>query len=104
MTNPLKVTVLTAVLSLTLMSEAALALPINRCIRLVRNPQVQRETIVNVCQGCVVVKLSRQRPGNINGMPSERTFTLLPGNQLPLSFKGPGQTRITSESPCPRAR
>lgn len=84
-----------------LVAEAAYALPLNRCIRVVRDAQVGRETIVNVCKVCMVAKVARQRPGTSSGTPTLRDFTLLPGNQLLLPFRGPGQTRIT-EVPCPQ--
>jgi len=101
MKNQLKFAVLATVLGGVLLAEAAQALPINRCIRLVRDPQVGRETIVNMCNTCMVAKVTRQRPGSASGTPTLRDFTLLPGNQLLLPFRGPGQTRI-SEAPCPQ--
>lgn len=99
MTNHMKIAVLATTLGLVVLAEAAQALPMNRCIRVVRDPQVGRETLVNRCNTCMVAKVTRQRPGNASGTPTLRDFTLLPGNQLLLPFRGPGQTRIT-EAPC----
>jgi len=102
MTNLLKFAVLAAVLGGVLVAEAAHALPVNRCVRLIQDPQTRRETIVNVCTTCMVAKVARQRPGSASGTPTLRDFTLLPGNRLMLPFRGPGQTRIT-EAPCKQA-
>lgn len=97
----MKLAVLASVLGTILVAEAAYALPVNRCIRVVRDAQVGRETIVNMCTVCMVAKVARQRPGNASGTPTLRDFTLFPGNQLLLPFRGPGHTRIT-EIPCPQ--
>lgn len=102
MKNQLKLAVLATVLGFVVLAEAAQALPMNRCIRVVRDPQVGRETIVNMCNVCMVAKVARQRPGNASGTPTLRDFTLMPGNQLLLPFRGPGRTRIT-EAPCSKA-
>ncbi len=85
-------------------SNAANAMAINRCVRLVRNPQVDRETIVNVCSSCVIAKLERRRPGNENSAPTLRSYTLPPRSSLLLPFLGPGVTRVLGETACSKAR
>lgn len=102
MTNPLKVLLIAAVAAAFWAGEAQ-AMALNRCVRIVTDPQVHRETAYNGCDQCVVVKVERRRPGNESGTPTLREFTLLPGSSLPLPFQGPGQSRITSEMPCPGA-
>lgn len=87
-------------------SEApkAHAIALNKCTRIVHNPQVNRETLVNACNQCVVARIERRRPGTGLGTPSMRDYTLPAGARQPLPFMGPGKSRITSETPCPQAR
>jgi len=85
-------------------ANTAQAIAINKCIRVIHNPQVSRETLVNTCSKCITAKIKRRRPGSATGTPTQREFNLQPGSHLLLPFKGPGQTRITSELPCPFGR
>lgn len=103
MTNRMKWAALAAVLG-ALMAGEAHAIALNRCVKIVRNPQVNRETLVNTCPKCLVAKVERRRPGSATGTPNMRDFTLPPGASQPLPFRGPGKTRITSEAPCPPAQ
>ncbi|MBL4691802.1 MAG: hypothetical protein JKY92_00535 [Magnetovibrio sp.] len=91
-------------LSTIVFANSANAIAINKCIRLVRNPQVRRETIINTCKVCMIAKVQRKRPGGVVGTPTQREFNLQPGTQLLLPFRGPGQTRISREAPCPSVR
>ena len=102
MTNHLKTLALTTAILVTMtVADVASAIAINRCVRIVRDPQVNRETIVNTCKICRTVKVSRQRPGSATGVPTMRDLTLLPGTSQLLPFRGPGSTRIHSDAPCP---
>ncbi len=57
-----------------------------------------RELLVNRCGSCQIVKLSRKRPGNKPAI--HRTYTVPAKSKTELSFRGPGQTRVTSSRPC----
>lgn len=103
MTNHFKWAVLAATLGIMIAGEAQ-AIAVSRCTRIVRDPQVNRETLVNTCQQCVVSKLERRRPGNNAGVPNLRDFNMPGGSSLLLPFMGPGVTRITGELPCPAAQ
>lgn len=105
MTNHLKTLALTTAILVTMTAaDVANAIAINRCVRIVRDPQVNRETIVNTCKMCQTVKVSRQRPGSSTGVPTMRDLTLLPGSSQLLPFRGPGSTRIHSDAPCPSVK
>ena len=67
-----------------------------RCIRLGR--LAGRDVLVNLCGSCQIVKVHRRRPGG--SMPSSRDLPIPAGAQVPLSFRGPGQTRVISNAPC----
>lgn len=86
-------------LAASLWTAAAEAMSINRCVRLARDG-VGNETLVNICSACVVAKVERRRPGNDSRTPTMRDFTIPTGSQQPLPFRGPGKTRILSETPC----
>lgn len=90
-------------LSIGALSSAAHAMAINRCMRVLQN-SAGRETVVNTCTACMTVKVERQRPGQTLGTPSMREFNLPGGSSQPLPFRGPGATRIMSETPCPVAQ
>ena len=85
------------------MPGEAHAVPLNHCIKIIRDPQVGRETLVNTCNQCLVAKIERRRPGNEIGTPNMRDFNMPGGTSQPLPFMGPGSTRIMSEAPCPQA-
>jgi len=56
------------------------------------------EVIVNTCNTCQRVNIRRKRRGI--AMPVMRTFNVRGRATFPISFKGPGRSRITSEVPC----
>lgn len=66
------------------------------CVRLV--PDRGSEKIVNACNACRVVSIRRKRPGI--AVPVMRTYNVQPKSIFPVSFKGPGRSRITSVTPC----
>jgi hypothetical protein len=66
------------------------------CTRLVRT--LSGDQLVNTCASCRIVKLQRKRPSS--AAPINRTYTLAPKTTTDLSFRGPGQTRINSDTPC----
>lgn len=66
------------------------------CSRLTR--QLGREALINNCGECRIVKVQRKRPGS--SAPINRTLTLAPRTTTQLSFRGPGRSRIMSDSPC----
>ena len=67
-----------------------------RCARVVH--QAHTEYIVNACNTCRVVNIRRKRRGI--AMPIMRTFNVQANSKLPMSFRGPGRSRISSEVPC----
>lgn len=105
MTNHMKRAALAAILGLWALSVAGEAHAVAlRCVKIVRDPQVNRETLVNTCAKCVLAKVERKRPGSASDTPSMREYTMVPGARQPLPFMGPGSSRITGELPCPPAR
>ncbi len=66
------------------------------CARLFPGPT--GETLVNQCNACRTVSLLRGRTGNAN--PTQRSFTVYPGMPIDVPFKGPGRSRIVSDTPC----
>lgn len=60
--------------------------------------QKGQEVLVNSCGSCRVVDVERRRPGM--DKPTNHTYTLPAGVPLPLSFRGPGSTRVSTEKPC----
>ena len=104
MTNPLRIALVAFVLSTLSFADAANAIAINQCIRLIRDAQGGRESIVNTCKVCMTAKVQRRRSGYSTGTPTLRKFNLQPGSQMTLPFRGPGLTRITGSSLCPSAR
>jgi len=75
----------------TLLTPVALT-----CTRLAK--QLGRETLINNCGMCRIVKVQRKRPGA--SAPINRTLTLAPKTTTQLSFRGPGQSRVMSDTPC----
>ncbi|MSO92970.1 MAG: hypothetical protein EXQ86_06170 [Rhodospirillales bacterium] len=71
----------------------------SRCVRLFKSGG--QEVLVNACQSCRIVKVIRSRPSA--EVPTTRDFTVLGQAKLPLTFKGPGQSRVTSDEPCESA-
>ncbi len=68
----------------------------NQCTMLI--PTGGREVIINQCNKCRVVNITRKRPGN--AVPVTRTYNVQPKSKIDLPFRGPGRSRITSELPC----
>lgn len=61
-------------------------------------PTGGREVIINQCNKCRIVNITRKRPGNV--VPVTRTYNVQPKSKIDLPFRGPGRSRITSELPC----
>jgi hypothetical protein len=72
-------------------AEAAL-----KCTRLVKT--LRGEQLINSCGSCRIVNIQRKRPSA--AAPINRTYTLAPKTTTDLSFRGPGQSRIISDSSC----
>ena len=66
------------------------------CTRL--GKQSGREVLINSCGTCRIVKVQRKRPGA--SAPINRTLTLAPRTTTQLSFRGPGQSRVMSDTAC----
>ena len=67
-----------------------------KCSRL--NKRNGREIVINTCGSCRIVGIQRRRPGA--AAPISRTVTIPSRSKITLSFRGPGQSRITSDVPC----
>jgi hypothetical protein len=67
-----------------------------KCTRLVKGPG--GEKAVNTCGSCRIVMIQRKRPGA--DAPINRTLTLAAKTTTGLSFRGPGHSRILSDTPC----
>ncbi len=85
-----------AVLTALSYSPAPAAAAADSCVRLL--PGRGSETIINSCSACRVVNIRRKRHGI--ALPITRSFNVQPKSTFPLSFKGPGRSRITSVVPC----
>ena len=66
------------------------------CVRLTNRSG--RETVVNTCATCRVIKVSRKRPGS--NPASFRNYTVAPRTIMTLPFRGPGHTRLHGDTPC----
>ena len=69
---------------------------LDKCVRVSKVDG--RDTLINRCRVCRRVTLRRHRPGGAATV--HRTYTLLAKSYQTLSFRGPGQSRITSDIPC----
>jgi len=67
-----------------------------RCTRLIRRGS--SETLVNTCNTCRIVSVTRKRTGI--STPVRREFNLAARSRFPVPFRGPGNTRITSDILC----
>ena len=56
------------------------------------------EQLINSCNSCRIVKLQRKRPGA--AAPITRTYTVPPKTTTNLSFRGPGRSRVLSDTSC----
>ena len=71
----------------------------NECVR-VATTRVG-DALVNSCGICREVKVRRTRTGE--GFPAMRSYRVREHATVDLSFKGPGQSQIVSDEPCPGA-
>ena len=90
----LSTTIWTACL-LGLIAESADARA-SRCATIM--PSTGREIILNKCNRCQIVNITRKRPGN--AVPVSRSFNVQANSNFTLPFRGPGRSRITSILPC----
>jgi len=67
-----------------------------KCSRLIKTPG--GEQLLNTCGSCRIVKVQRKRPGA--DAPINRTYTVAPKTTTGLSFRGPGRSRVISDTPC----
>ncbi len=67
------------------------------CVKLTR--QAGGEELINGCGACRLVSVERSRPGA--GVPTIRIISVPEKTRQALPFRGPGNTRITSERSCP---
>ncbi len=91
--------ILLAVASPLWVAFNAQALPLNKCARIIRS-NAGTETLINRCKECMKIKVERTRSANTGSPPTLRDFTMMPGANQPLPFRGPGGTRIVIEFPC----
>ena len=56
------------------------------------------EQLINSCNTCRIVKVQRKRPSA--NAPIHRTYTLPQNTTTTLSFRGPGHSRIISDTVC----
>ena len=91
---------LPAILSGALVVSTLILTPVsaapNKCTRLL--PTGGREVIINACNACRIVNITRKRPGN--AVPVTRSYNVQPKSKITVPFRGPGRSRITSELPC----
>lgn len=85
-----------ALLSMAVLVLDAKPAQANQCVAITR--QQGQEVLVNSCGSCRTVDIERRRPGMEK--PTSHSYTLPSGTPLPLSFRGPGSTRISAEKPC----
>lgn len=74
----------------------AIPVKVQRCARLI--PTGGREIIVNSCNICQTVGITRKRPGI--AVPVMRSFSVQAKSTFPVPFRGPGRSRLTSERAC----
>ena len=71
----------------------------NECVR-VATTRIG-DALVNSCGICREVKVRRTRAGE--GFPAMRSYRVMEHATVDLSFRGPGQSQIVSDQPCPGA-
>ncbi|MCH7936674.1 MAG: hypothetical protein IH994_06240 [Proteobacteria bacterium] len=74
----------------------AIPVKLQRCTRLI--PTGGREVIVNSCNTCQTVGITRKRPGI--ALPVMRSFSVQAKSTFQVPFRGPGRSRLTSERAC----
>ena len=97
-----RILTLTFALTMTLALIAVLSpnsAQADMCIRL--DKAGGSETLVNVCLACRTVKVERFRSGSKTGVPTAREYLIPGGGKQPLSFRGPGRTKIVQSQNCP---
>jgi len=67
-----------------------------KCSRLFKT--ASGEQLINSCNSCRIVKLQRKRPSA--AAPITRTYTVPPKTTTNLSFRGPGRSRVLSDTSC----
>ena len=77
-------------------SSKNLRLVASQCVHLTK--KYGSEAIINRCTSCRSVGLTRRRPGI--PAPIMRRYTIPANSKFPTPFRGPGQTRITSDTAC----
>ena len=77
-------------------SSKNLRLVASQCLYLTK--KYGREAIINKCTSCRSVGLTRKRPGI--PAPIMRRYTIPANSKFSSPFRGPGQTRITSNTAC----
>lgn len=82
-----------------LIRTAASVAPGAECIRHGRTGT--GEVLVNKCNACMVVGVTRLRQGISN--PEVRKFNVMGGSTFSLPFRGPGRTSLGSIYPCEQA-
>jgi hypothetical protein len=68
----------------------------SKCSRLLKT--TGGEQLINSCNSCRIIKLQRKRPGT--NAPINRTYTVPPNTTTNLSFRGPGNSRVLSDTSC----
>ena len=68
----------------------------SKCSRLLKT--AGGEQLINSCDSCRIVKIQRKRPSA--DAPINRTFTVPPKTTTVLSFRGPGHSRVLSDTSC----
>jgi len=74
----------------------AISVKAQRCTRLF--PTGGREIIINACNTCQTVGITRKRPGI--ALPVMRSFSVQAKSTFQVPFRGPGRSRLTSERAC----
>ena len=87
--------IIACVLALAWSSPAA-GMPLNKCTQLVN--QSGGKVLLNRCSSCRVVRVERHRPSD--AAPIYRTVIMPKNSRIPLSYRGPGRTRIMSDASC----
>ena len=74
----------------------ATGMGLNKCTQLVHKRG--GKLLLNRCSSCRVVSVERKRPSD--AAPVYRTVTIPKNSRISLSYRGPGRTRIMSDTPC----
>ena len=77
-------------------SPLLIEIQVRQCVRLL--PTGGREIIINDCSACMIVNITRKRPGI--PAPVSRSLNVQPKSTMTVPLLGPGRSRITSVLPC----